>query len=514
MKEFQLIAVVRRRERTKVTTQTHKVPRLLTPTRDVATLSQSCRISKLHTLIATSDEPHPPSPSISRPGEGFLQVDSNGPIANGHLLVLASNRATPTKMGAPADSRKGQDQTIKVVNKKGSNKGTIKLKKKPPKHKQPGNWRDGSVVEDEKKNGSSPSTTAASPNPIVNKLDEIARQTFATGRPLEDNPDLQLCKHCKKSILKTAAKAHIAQCLRLKKEKAQRKKEAREARERAKEAAREQEAKKGDPTAGQAKDDDSDGDEGVAPEKKPTGSKTAKKAAGKKPDDEKKGGKKRKADGDPEKGPKTKKKKDEPKAKVPKPKGPVDVERQCGVILPNGQPCARSLTCKSHSMGAKRGVSGRSLPYDMLLAAYQKKNQAKQQKAALDANAPVEDEDEGNNGPVDSDEETSAVMTALGHWNPQPLIPQPTFTPIKRQYQLARLHEQLQMATNGGRTNIFRVVGYGSQTLPEGHPGLIESEDAPGEPDLGMAGFGNAGRSTSTFGAPTPQRQSSITARA
>lgn len=59
--------------------------------------------------------------------------------------------------------------------------------------------------------------------------------------------------------------------------------------------------------------------------------------------------------------------------------GPVDVERQCGVILPNGQPCARSLTCKSHSMGAKRAVAGRSLPYDMLLAAYQKKNQARQQ---------------------------------------------------------------------------------------------------------------------------------------
>lgn len=63
--------------------------------------------------------------------------------------------------------------------------------------------------------------------------------------------------------------------------------------------------------------------------------------------------------------------------------GPVDVERQCGVILPNGQPCARSLTCKSHSMGAKRAVAGRSLPYDMLLAAYQKKNQARQQSKSI-----------------------------------------------------------------------------------------------------------------------------------
>jgi SAGA-associated factor 73 len=191
--------------------------------------------------------------------------------------------------------------------------------------------------------------------------------------------------------LKTAAKAHIAQCLRLKKEKAQRKKEAREARERAREAAREEEAKKAEEENGDAKEEDSD--EETLQDKK---GKAAKKAAAKKPEEK---GKKRKADGEADKGPKPKKKKDEPKAKAPKAKGitaithelnychdancckkgPVDVERQCGVILPNGQPCARSLTCKSHSMGAKRAVAGRSLPYDMLLAAYQKKNQAKQQ---------------------------------------------------------------------------------------------------------------------------------------
>jgi hypothetical protein len=68
--------------------------------------------------------------------------------------------------------------------------------------------------------------------------------------------------------------------------------------------------------------------------------------------------------------------------------GPVDVERQCGVIK-DGVPCARSLTCKSHSMGAKRAVAGRSLPYDMLLAAYQKKNQAKQQSKHPFLDAPI-----------------------------------------------------------------------------------------------------------------------------
>ncbi|ODA80502.1 hypothetical protein RJ55_03460 [Drechmeria coniospora] len=396
------------------------------------------------------------------------------------------------------------EQTIKVASRKDIKSGTIKLKRPPPRYSKPGNWRDGSVVEDDKKkNGSSPSTSAdASPGPVVNQLDDTARETFATGRPLEDSPDLQQCKHCKKSILKTAAKAHISQCLKLKKEKAQRKKEAREARERAKEAAREEQARRADEDNGDGKDDDTDTDD-----KK--GSVGNKKTTGKKAEDDKKI-KKRKAEGEPEKGPKAKKKKDEPKAKVTKPKGPVDVERQCGVILPNGQLCARSLTCKSHSMGAKRAVAGRSLPYDMLLAAYQKKNQAKQQKAALDANAPVEDEDDANNGPVDSDEETGAVMGALSQWNPQPLIPQPVFSPIKRQYQLARLHEQLQMATNGGRANIFQVVGYGAQRLPDGHPGLTGGEDAPGE-DVGNLTFPGTARSASFGINPAPQRTLSVT---
>lgn len=103
-------------------------------------------------------------------------------------------------------------------------------------------------------------------------------------------------------------------------------------------------------------------------------------------------------------------------------------------------------------------------------------------------------------------------MGALSTWKPQPVMPQPTFAPIKRQYQLARLHEQLQMATNGGRTNIFAVSGYGAQKLPEGHPGLLqENEDAPGELDIGVVGFGNAARTSATF---TPQRQASVSSRA
>ncbi|KAG7284872.1 hypothetical protein NEMBOFW57_009487 [Staphylotrichum longicolle] len=75
----------------------------------------------------------------------------------------------------------------------------------------------------------------------------------------------------------------------------------------------------------------------------------------------------------------TNKKKDELKPKVAKPKRPIDVERH---------------------MNAKRAVPGRSLPYEMLLATYRERNWAKQQKAAIDANAPLEDEDEASQAAV------------------------------------------------------------------------------------------------------------------
>ena len=194
-------------------------------------------------------------------------------------------------------------------------------------------------------------------SPILPEMDEKIMAVFPTGKPRETELEKVNCKHCKRPILKQAAAEHIPACLKAKQEKARKKKEARDAANRAK--------------AGVDKDGNGDGEGKTAVK----GQKSAKKSAG---DDGPKKGKKRKADGDEEKETKKKKKKDEPK-KTSKPKGPVDVEKQCGVVLPNGAQCARSLTCKTHSMGAKRAVPGRSLPYDMLLQAYQKKNQAKQQ---------------------------------------------------------------------------------------------------------------------------------------
>ncbi|CCK70863.1 deubiquitination module subunit SGF73 KNAG_0F01950 [Huiozyma naganishii CBS 8797] len=55
----------------------------------------------------------------------------------------------------------------------------------------------------------------------------------------------------------------------------------------------------------------------------------------------------------------------------------INFDKQCGVELPEGGYCARSLTCKSHSMGAKRAVQGRTKPFDELLADYHRIHQTK-----------------------------------------------------------------------------------------------------------------------------------------
>lgn len=69
------------------------------------------------------------------------------------------------------------------------------------------------------------------------------------------------------------------------------------------------------------------------------------------------------------------------------------------------------------------------------------------------------------------------------------------------------------MATNGGRTNIFMVSGYGAQKLPEGHPGTVDSEDAPGELDLTSMAFGGSARSSFAL-APPAQRNTAAPTRA
>ncbi|KAI9826306.1 MAG: Dcp1p-Dcp2p decapping enzyme complex alpha subunit [Thelocarpon impressellum] len=342
---------------------------------------------------------------------------------------------------------------------------TLKLKKPPVVIKNPGNWHESEVVRpggDKRKK-----STESTPSPVMNEMDDKIVASFPTGRPLEDEADVVVCKHCKKGILKPTAASHIRNCIKQKQEKLKKKKEAKEAKDREAKEAKEKEAREAreakEAKAAEEKGKDADGDtgtrdaasgkageDGEATERVKSAKKSAATGEAKGGDDGPKKSKKRKADADADKGPKAKKKKEEPKAKVAKPKGPVDVEKQCGVPLANGAQCARSLTCKSHSMGAKRGVPGRSLPYDMLLSVYQKKNQAKQQKAAIDANAPLQDEMDSNAGPVDSDEEKDAIMAAIARSRPQPLESR-IFVPTRRKYQYIRMKGLLSGALGGSR---------------------------------------------------------------
>lgn len=389
-------------------------------------------------------------------------------------------------------------------------KGVIlKIKKPVPKPSIAGNWKESETINVDSKN-----TAAASTSLIINPLEEKTLAGFSTGRPLEDKVDVVQCKHCRRPVLRVSSATHIRDCLNKKQEKLKKKKEAKEAKD-----------------AALRKEKGEDDDNGK------NARKSAVKGAVMDGEGAKKG-KKRKLEGDDGKPGAKKKKKDEPKSKQAKPKGPVDVEKQCGVALLNGGLCARSLTCKSHAMGLKRAVPGRSLPYDMLLAQYQKKNQAKQQRecfpqfplnfyidksagAAIDANAPLP-EDLEPSGAVDSDEEKEAIMAALARHRPRPLA---TFTPVSQRskYQYIRMKDMLRSALGvppgGGGGGMYSAVtpsesigtGRGLAMGMMGAPGSATAESFPGS--AGGMGYGaplSAGLDGSGGMNPGSRRQSSI----
>ncbi|KAF1941900.1 SCA7-domain-containing protein [Clathrospora elynae] len=344
----------------------------------------------------------------------------------------------------------------------------LKLKKAVPKPTIAGNWKESDATNVDNK-APAPSTTS----PVINPLDEKTIAGFPSGRPLDDKVDTVQCKHCRRPVLRASSAAHIRDCLNKKQEKLKKKKEAKEAKDAAlrKEKGEDDEGGKSRKSAIKGAPFDGDG---------------AKK------------GKKRKLDGDAEKAPNAKKKKkDEPKQKGAKPKGPVDVERQCGVSLPNGGYCARSLTCKSHSMGLKRAVPGRTLPYDMLLAQYQKKNQAKQQRAAIDANAPLP-EDLEPSGAVDSDEEKDSIMAALARHRPRPMATY-THTSQRSKYQYIRMKGMIRSALGappGGGGSMFSGMTPGGDSMNTGRGLALGMMGAP------MSATGEQFPQSTGFGAP------------
>ena len=125
----------------------------------------------------------------------------------------------------------------------------------------------------------------------------------------------------------------------------------------------------------------------------------------------------------------------------------------------------------------------------MLLNQYQKKNQAKQQKAALDANAPLPDEAES--GPVDSETERDAVMAALQRRRPQPLA-QHVHVGIRQRYTNVRLRDLLGNAFAGMRGPVGGGAGlFGGRmdgAAGEGAEGIVEEGIGGAGTRPGMAG--------------------------
>jgi hypothetical protein len=97
-------------------------------------------------------------------------------------------------------------------------------------------------------------------------------------------------------------------------------------------------------------------------------------------------------------------------------------------------------------------------------------------EAAIDANAPIpeEDLDAALTGPIDSDEERDAVMTAISRSfsRPQPLV-NTTLFPTRRKYQLIRMKEMLSNAMNGPRGGSMFAVPLEPRT---GYPGSATTD--------------------------------------
>ncbi|PPJ55516.1 hypothetical protein CBER1_07063 [Cercospora berteroae] len=330
-------------------------------------------------------------------------------------------RKAPAAKPSKSDSAISLDDLFEDIENDNAVKVLPEVKEKLPKVKNPGAWAT--------EVNAGPRPKDAPKTACVNKVPSTIAKAFQNGKPMADKPELLRCSHCKRPVAKHVIVKHVEGCLNKKQEKQRKKKEAKDARDA---AARKERAG--------SSDEEEDGS-------KKTASKTGGMTASKK---------RKAADEGEDGGPnKKKKKKDEPKSKAARPKAPVDVEKQCGVELPQGGQCARSLTCKSHSMGAKRAVPGRSAPYDKLLMEYQRKNAAKQQKAQFDANAPNPDDYDLPTGPVDSEEEREAVMSSIARsWGGQPLY-QPVPVPLRQKYEYNRMKGMLPSAFAGNRSGMF-----------------------------------------------------------
>lgn len=119
---------------------------------------------------------------------------------------------------------------------------------------------------------------------------------------------------------------------------------------------------------------------------------------------------------------------------------------------------------------------------------------------------PEEDLDAAMTGPIDSDEERDAIMTAISRSfsRPQPLVTKTLF-PTKRKYQLIRMKEMLSNAMNGNRSgSMFAVpaelrTGVPASATADGFaiPSAIAPSPAPTGVGMAQPGMKSSARKAS-----------------
>ncbi|KAG9001831.1 hypothetical protein FRB94_004483 [Tulasnella sp. JGI-2019a] len=196
---------------------------------------------------------------------------------------------------------------------------------KAPQKSSKVDWEDLDALAD------SPNESAGSPyaaaSPPTAWLDHRDMPTYGAA-PLEPEVPVIRCTDCDKPILASALTSHKVNCEKIKKANVKGKKDS------------------GSLTGSKRKATEDElsatGDNSSQPPKKKTKKELAKAAAAG-------GGTKRV-------------------------KGPAHLDKHCCVINEKGFPCSRSITCKVHSMVAKRAVQGRSKSYDELLLDWKREN--------------------------------------------------------------------------------------------------------------------------------------------
>ncbi|KAJ1916579.1 SAGA complex subunit Sgf73 [Mycoemilia scoparia] len=183
-----------------------------------------------------------------------------------------------------------------------------------------------------------------------------------------------------------------------------------------------------------------------------------------------------------------------------KQKMPVDLDSQCGVLIsPSNQPCGRSLTCKTHSMAAKRAVRGRSQLFDALLQAHLAKSRSmaaqknmanKSARAAavrnatalaLGGNGVLPDSllDQSDSDEDDSDLETEKLIKASKQSRPTPMATRPYFIPRCR-HRYLRVRDLFADALKPSPVSLFGPGG-GNGSVPHSAtiPGSQSISSAP-----------------------------------